>query len=151
VGLATAWLTWNARLVEGVFRGIGQGAWADEARDVGDAAAAAYSKLIDASGRVSSGSQMCQALALWFGLVGDVGVAELAGVQLGARMDEAGGRVSGGIFTMKGIAAVAGRWGGGVWWCWSGVVVFEGGVVVWWCWSELHAAKEKNTLHTCTP
>ena len=95
--------------MERVFDAIGQEESADDARVLGDAAAAAYGKFVDGSGRVSSGSQMAQAVALWFGLVRDVGVAKLAAVLLGQQIDEAGVHVHGGIFTMKAIAAVSAR------------------------------------------
>ena len=108
-GLATAWLTWNGVLLERVFDAIGKEDSADDARALAAAAASAYGKFVDERGKVSSGSQMAQAVALWFGLVRDVGVAKLAAVLLGQQIDEAGVHVHGGIFTMKAIAAVSAR------------------------------------------
>ena len=108
-GLATAWLTWNGVLLERVFDAIGKEESADDARALAAAAASAYGKFVDERGKVSSGSQMAQAVALWFGLVRDVGVAKLAAVLLGQQIDEAGVHVHGGIFTMKAIAAVSAR------------------------------------------
>ena len=108
-GLATAWLSWNAALLQRVFDAIGQSGLADDARQLGLGAASAYAKFVDESGKVSSGSQMTQALALWFGLIRDEGVARLASILLEQQMDAAGAHVHGGIFTMKAIAAVAGR------------------------------------------
>lgn len=108
-GLATAWLSWNAALLQRVFDAIGESDLADDARRLGEGAAAAYSKFVNDSGKVSSGSQMTQALALWFGLIPDEAVARLAAQLLEQQIDAAGGHVHGGIFTMKAIAAVASR------------------------------------------
>lgn len=108
-GLATAWLSWNAALLERVFDAIGQSDLADDARQLALGAASAYSKYVNASGRVSSGSQMTQALALWFGLIRDEEVAQLAALLLEEQIDAAANHVHGGIFTMKAIATVAGR------------------------------------------
>jgi hypothetical protein len=108
-GLATAWLSWNAALLERVFDAIGQSDLADDARQLALGAASAYSKYVNTSGRVSSGSQMTQALALWFGLIRDEEVAQLAALLLEEQIDAAANHVHGGIFTMKAIATVAGR------------------------------------------
>lgn len=108
-GLATAWLSWNAALLERIFDSIGRSDLAEDARKLAAGASAAYSKFVNASGKVSSGSQMTQALALWFGLIRDEGVARLASLLLEEQIDAAASHVRGGIFTMKAIAAVAGR------------------------------------------
>ena len=108
-GLATAWLSWNAALLERVFDVIGQSESADDARQLGAGAASAYAKYVNDSGKVSSGSQMTQALALWFGLIRDEEVAQLAALLLEEQIDAAANHVHGGIFTMKAIATVAGR------------------------------------------
>jgi hypothetical protein len=109
LGLATAWLTWNAALLQRVLGAIGRQDLADDARRLGAGAAAAYSKFVNASGQVSSGSQMTQAMALWFGIIQDESVARLASLLLEQQMDAADSHIHGGIFTMKAIAAVAGR------------------------------------------
>lgn len=108
-GLASAWLCWNAVLLENVFDQIGLVEQAKAARQLGAQSAAAYGKFVNESGKVSSGSQMTQAMALWFGLVQDEEVARLAALLLGEQIDAAGVHVQGGIFTMKAIAAVAAR------------------------------------------
>ncbi len=108
-GLATAWLSWNAALLERVFNAIGQSESADDARQLGAGAASAYAKYVNESGKVSSGSQMTQALSLWFDLIKDEEVARLASILLEQQIDAAAAHVHGGIFTMKAIAAVAGR------------------------------------------
>jgi hypothetical protein len=108
-GLATAWLSWNAALLERVFDAIGQSDLAEDARHLGAGAASAYSKFVNSSGKISSGSQMTQAVALWFDLIPDETVAQLAAQLLEQQIDAARGHVHGGIFTMKAIAAVAGR------------------------------------------
>jgi hypothetical protein len=108
-GLATAWLCWNAALLQRVFDTIGRSDLADSARVLGGGAASAYAQYVNSSGKVSSGSQMTQALALWFDIIRDDGVARLASVVLEQQVDAAAGHVHGGIFTMKALAAVAGR------------------------------------------
>lgn len=109
-GLATAWLSWNAALLQRVFDAIGRSDLADSARVLGAGAASAYAKYINSSGKVSSGTQMTQALALWFDLIKDDDVARLATVVLEQQIDAAAAHVQGGIFTMKALAAVAGRY-----------------------------------------